>query len=66
LIRRESDPDDGRRQLIFLTDEGRDQAQGARASRAEWLADVFEQRFTSDVRRTIDRALSLLERVVEP
>jgi DNA-binding MarR family transcriptional regulator len=65
LIRREADADDARRQLIFLTDEGRAYAQGARASREEWLTEVFERRFTAAERQLIDQALTLLERVVE-
>jgi DNA-binding MarR family transcriptional regulator len=65
LIRREVDADDARRQLIFLTDEGRAYAQGARASREEWLTEVFERRFTEAERLVIDQALTLLERVVE-
>lgn len=65
LIRREADPDDARRQLLFLTDQGRACAQGARASRQEWLADAFEQRFSPAERTLLDQALTLLERVVE-
>ena len=65
LIRREPDPEDARRQLLFLTEQGRACAQGARASREEWLADAFEQRFNPAERKLIDQALTLLERVVE-
>jgi DNA-binding MarR family transcriptional regulator len=65
LIRREADAGDGRRQLIFLTDEGRDYALGARATRQEWLAGVFDERFTAAERQVIDQALTLLDRVVE-
>ncbi|WP_326569266.1 MarR family transcriptional regulator [Amycolatopsis rhabdoformis] len=65
LIRREADAEDARRQLLFLTDEGRAIAQGARTSREEWLASAFEERFTDAERRILDEALTLLERVVE-
>jgi len=66
LIRREVDADDGRRLLIFLTDEGRARTRGARTSRAEWLTEVLEQRFIESELMAIDQALTLLERVVEP
>ena len=65
LIRREADADDGRRQLIHLTDEGRAYAQGARSSREEWLSEAMAERFTDAERTVIDQALTLLERVVE-
>jgi DNA-binding MarR family transcriptional regulator len=66
LIRREVDADDGRRLLIFLTDEGRARMRGARTSRAEWLPKVLELRFSESELMAIDHALTLLERVVEP
>ena len=66
LIRREADASDGRRQLIFLTDAGRAEAQSARANRREWLSEALQQRFTDDERQVIDQALTLLERVLEP
>lgn len=65
LIRREADAGDARRMLIFLTDEGRSAAHGARASREEWLTEAFARRFTVAERQLIDQALTLLERVVE-
>lgn len=65
LIRREADEDDGRRQLISLTDEGRAYAQGARASREEWLTEMFQRRFTEAERLVVDQALTMLERLVE-
>jgi DNA-binding MarR family transcriptional regulator len=66
LIRREVDADDARRLLIFLTDEGRARARGAQTDRAEWLTEVFDQRFSESELKAIDQALTLLERVVEP
>jgi DNA-binding MarR family transcriptional regulator len=65
LLRREADVDDGRRQLLHLTGEGRAYASGARASREEWLAEAFRRRFTDAERRTIEEALTLLERVTD-
>jgi len=66
LIRREDDPADGRRQLLFLTPEGRAHGQGARAARHEWLARTLAQRLTEDELAVVNEALALLGRVVEP
>jgi DNA-binding MarR family transcriptional regulator len=66
LIRREDDPDDGRRQLMFLTPAGRAYAQGARASREEWLTRTLAQRLTETELVVVNEALVLLERIVEP
>ncbi|MGW1728182.1 MarR family winged helix-turn-helix transcriptional regulator [Streptomyces sp. NPDC002306] len=65
LIRRGPDPEDGRRQLVTLTDAGRERAEGNRQVRAEWLARAFEERFTQDERRTILAALALMERLTQ-
>lgn len=65
LIRREPDPSDGRRQLIFLTPEGQAYAQGARASRREWLAQTLAEHLTESELAVVNEAITLLERVVE-
>lgn len=66
LVRRESDPHDGRRQLLYLTDAGRAYAEGARSHRHEWLARAFAERLSAAELATVADALELLERVVEP
>ncbi|MEV6024137.1 MarR family transcriptional regulator [Streptomyces sp. NPDC052036] len=66
LIRRSPDPDDGRRQLVTLTDAGRERVEGDRQARQEWLARALEDRYTEDERRTVLEALSLLERLTHP
>ncbi len=66
LIRREPDPADGRRQLIFLTPAGRAHAQGARAAREEWLTTTLSQRLSESELALVHEALTLLERIVEP
>ena len=65
LIERAADPADGRRQLITLTAEGRAAAQGARATRIEWLTEALTRQFTESERQVIAEALTLLERVVD-
>lgn len=66
LVRREDDPADGRRQLIFLTPAGHSYAQGARASREEWLTQTLAQRLTEPELALVNEAIALLERIVEP
>jgi DNA-binding MarR family transcriptional regulator len=66
LIRRSPDPDDGRRQLVTLTDGGRERIEGNRQVRAEWLARALEDRYTEDERQTLLEALTLLERLTRP
>ena len=65
LVRREDDPADGRRQLIFLTPAGQAYAKGARASREEWLARTLAQRLTEAELAVVNEAIVLLERIVE-
>ncbi|WP_392967935.1 MarR family winged helix-turn-helix transcriptional regulator [Streptomyces sp. LN245] len=63
LIQRNPDPGDGRRQLVTLTDAGRERVEGTRQARSEWLARAFEERCTEDERQTVIEAMALLERL---
>lgn len=65
LIRRDPDPADGRRQLISLTDEGREAIAGSRRQREEWLARALTDHYTEAERQTVIEALALLDRLVE-
>jgi DNA-binding MarR family transcriptional regulator len=65
LIDRTPDPEDGRRQVISLTDAGRRRAESDRQVRKEWLARAMHERYSEPERRIIVDALSLLERLTE-
>ncbi|MGW5660870.1 MarR family winged helix-turn-helix transcriptional regulator [Streptomyces sp. NPDC003758] len=66
LIRRSPDPDDGRRQLVTLTEAGRERVEGDRQARQEWLARALQDRYSEGERQTVLAALSLLERLTQP
>jgi DNA-binding MarR family transcriptional regulator len=65
LVRRDPDPEDGRRQLVSLTTAGREVVQGTRQAREEWLARSLQDRYTEAERRTILEALTLLDRLTQ-
>lgn len=66
LIQRNPDPGDGRRQLVTLTDAGRERVEGTRQARSEWLARALQDRCTEDERQTVIEAMALLERLTRP
>lgn len=65
LIRRTPDPHDGRRQLITLTDAGREVIAGSRRAREEWISRALAEDFTESERQTILAALTLLDRLAQ-
>jgi DNA-binding MarR family transcriptional regulator len=65
LIERQPDPADGRRQLISLTEAGREAIAGSRRQREEWLARALTDHYSQAERQTIIEALALLDRLVE-
>jgi DNA-binding MarR family transcriptional regulator len=65
LIRRDQDPEDGRRQLVTLTAVGTERFEGSRQARREWLARALQDGYTEAERHTILKALALLERLTQ-
>ena len=65
LVRRDPDPDDGRRLLVSVTTEARAWVAGERQVREEWLSRALQDRFTAAERARIDEALDLLDRLSE-
>ncbi|NMO53300.1 MarR family transcriptional regulator [Actinoplanes sp. TBRC 11911] len=65
LIERAPDPEDGRRQVISLTEAGREAIAGSRRAREEWLSRAFADDFTEEQRQTVLEALLLLDKLVE-
>lgn len=65
LITRSPDPEDGRRQVIALTAEGRTRAEHDRREREEWLVRALQDNYTEDERAVITQALALLARITD-
>ncbi|MFF7994375.1 MarR family winged helix-turn-helix transcriptional regulator [Kitasatospora xanthocidica] len=65
LIGRRPDPEDGRRQLVSLTEDGLARIADSRRVREEWLARAMEERYTEAERGTVLAALALLDRLSE-
>jgi DNA-binding MarR family transcriptional regulator len=65
LVVRHPDPEDGRKQLITLTELGRRRRIGDRRARQEWLARSLQERCTEQQRRMIIEAMALLDEVAQ-
>ncbi|MET7526150.1 MarR family winged helix-turn-helix transcriptional regulator [Streptomyces sp. NPDC005248] len=64
LVARRQDPEDGRRQLVFVTDSGHVFLEDRRRAGEGWLTRALEDQCTEEERRTLLQATALLERIV--
>ncbi|MEU5847161.1 MarR family winged helix-turn-helix transcriptional regulator [Saccharopolyspora shandongensis] len=65
LIERRADPDDGRRQLVSVSDAGHLFLADKRRAGEEWLARALQDNYTERERQTVLKALVLLEKITE-
>jgi DNA-binding MarR family transcriptional regulator len=65
LVQRTPDPVDKRRQLVSLTEEGRDALLADRRSRDGWLARGIEEDLSPEEQKVLGDAVALLRRLGE-
>jgi DNA-binding MarR family transcriptional regulator len=65
LVSRRPDPDDGRRALVDLTDDGRATLHEDRRRRVGWLAEAIASDLSPAELATLEAAVPLLERLAE-
>jgi DNA-binding MarR family transcriptional regulator len=65
LVGRRPDPDDGRKQLVSVSADGRAYLADRRRAGEEWMARALRDRFTEQEVRTVLAALPLLERLAD-
>jgi DNA-binding MarR family transcriptional regulator len=64
LVSRTPDPNDGRRQLVALTEAGRGAESGNLNAKREWLAHAMQEELTEEERQTVIAAAALIEKLV--
>jgi len=65
LISRRPDPDDGRRQLLEITPEGRAALTGDMQMRDAWLAKAMDSELSDAERELLQTAAKLMERLAD-
>jgi DNA-binding MarR family transcriptional regulator len=65
LVERTPDPDDGRRAILSLSDDGRDLLLRRRSARSEMLAEVLAAGFTRAELKQLQAAAPLIERLAQ-
>lgn len=63
LVRAEPHPQDGRKHLLYITDDGRARLQRERAQRATSLGGAIESTLTADEQQTLRDCVPLLTRL---
>lgn len=63
LVGRRPDPEDGRRQVVSLTEAGLAHVANSRQARQEWLTRAMAEHYTESERATVLEALALLDRL---
>lgn len=63
LVGRRPDPEDGRRQVVSLTETGAAHVADSRQARQEWLTRAMAEHYTGSERATVLEALALLDRL---
>jgi DNA-binding MarR family transcriptional regulator len=63
FVQRAQDPNDGRRQLISVTETGHELLADSRKAAFEWLAQEMQENFTETERETVIAAMALLDRL---
>ena len=65
LVTRESDPADGRKTLISISEAGRELLSSIPAIREAWLEAAIEQHLSPAERRTLAEAAQIMERLAD-
>jgi DNA-binding MarR family transcriptional regulator len=65
LVSRRPDPDDRRRALVELTEQGRTTLAADRRHREGWLAEAISQDLTAEEQRTLHEAVELMRRLAD-
>jgi DNA-binding MarR family transcriptional regulator len=65
LVARRPDPNDGRRALVELTDQGRETLSADRRRRDGWLAQAIEEDLSPKEQAVLNDAVELLRRLAE-